>query len=342
MAGENGSPADPLGILDALQQTPYQFEFCDAVRRLECAFPDKPRFGQSLRASDDPIRLTQKPFLIFPPASVASCQPGSASGIAQLAVYCFGLFGPNGPLPLHLTEHVLDRQRDFGDRTLRCFLDMFHHRLLSLFYAAWASAQPTVQFDRPRSDQFATYLGALVGIAMPTLRGRDAVPDLAKLHYAGRLSAHTSNAEGLCAVVESFFGVPARIEQFFGQWLELPADQQCRLGGSSATGVLGQSATVGTRVWDRQLKFRLVVGPLSLADFRRLLPSSDSYARLVDLVRNYVGDEFIWDTELVLKEMEVPTTRLGEQGELGWTSWFPHRESGKDVRVVLTPSAAVQ
>ena len=35
---------------------------------------------------------------------------------------------------------------------------------------------------------------------------------------------------------------------------------------------LGVSATIGEYVWDCQTKFRIVAGPMSLANYQRLLP----------------------------------------------------------------------
>ncbi len=108
-----------------------------------------------------------------------------------------GLFGPNAPLPLHLTEYAIDRRRNAKDGTLGAFADIFHHRMLSLFYRAWADSQPTVQFDRPDEDRFRLYIGALVGMATPHLDARDALPDQYKRFFAGRLVPQARNAEGL-------------------------------------------------------------------------------------------------------------------------------------------------
>ena len=131
----------------------------------------------------------------------------------------FGLLGPNGPLPMHITEYARHRLRHAGDPTLSRFLDLFHHRFLALFYRAWAQAQPHVNRDRPEHDRFLVYVGAFVGIAPPPLRHRDTVPDLAKLFHAGTLVRQVRNAEGLAAILRQFFRVPVGIEEFVGHWL---------------------------------------------------------------------------------------------------------------------------
>jgi type VI secretion system protein ImpH len=321
MAGAAGSTPDSVAFLRELAEAPYRYGFFSALRRLECVYRDRPRLGQSQRPATDGVRLGQEPSLAFAPATLSSFSTGDGGGPGRLAVLFLGLFGPNGPLPLHLTEYARNRLRQNDDPTFARFADLFHHRILSLFYRAWADAQPTAQFDRPEADRFALYVGALCGLGMPSLRGRDALPDLAKWHYAGQLAGHTGHAEGLRAMLEGYFGMAVSIEQFIGQWVELPESSRCRLGESPDTGTLGATAIAGSAVWDYQQKFRIVFGPLTFSDYRRLLPGSDGLLRLVALVRGYIGDELAWDVQVVLKRAEVPPLKLGQAGQLGWTTW---------------------
>jgi type VI secretion system protein ImpH len=242
-------------------------------------------------------------------------------------VYFFGLFGTDGPLPLHLTEYARDRKRNGRDPTLQRFADIFHHRMMSLFWRAWADSRPTVSFDRPAEDRYATYVGALAGLGMESMRQRDAMPDLTKLHFAGLLANQTRHAEGLAAILSAFFTMPVRVDSFVGAWLTMEAPDWTRLGGTPQTATLGGTALLGARVWSRQHKFRLVFGPLSLADYLRLLPGGQSFHRLIPIVRNYAGDTLVWDVNLVLKRDEIPDTVLGRQGRLGWTTWLKPRRS---------------
>jgi type VI secretion system protein ImpH len=212
------------------------------------------------------------------------------------------------------------------------FANIFHHRIFSLFYRAWAEARATTGFDRPGDDRFAFYVSSLCGRGMNAAADRDAMPDLAKRHFAGRLGLQTRNAEGLEAICRSFFKIPVRIEEFIGEWLVLPAHQLCRLGESRLTGRLGVNTTVGGRVWSCQHKFRLVFGPMKLEDYRRFLPGSGSLERLIAIVRNYMGDELAWDVNLVLLGDEKPRLKLGQQGRLGWTTWLPASDGRNDRR----------
>ena len=326
-------------IFDLLSRAPQEFDFYQVMRRLEslyCDQPERPRFGAGARPADEPIRLGQEPSLAFALRPLAGLTPGKNGAPPRLAVNFFGLLGPNGPLPLHLTEYARERARNAEDPTMSRFFDMFHHRMLLLFYRAWSTAQPTVGQDHPATNRFQTYVGALEGLGMPALRGRDDLPDPAKYFYAGRLSAQTRSADGLQAMIGEFFQMPARVEQFVGSWLAVPLPHQWRLGTRGAR--LGLSTTAGQHIWGRQQKFRVVLGPLNRGQFQRMLPGGESLPRLTALVRNYAGDEFIWDARLILDEQTEEPCRLG-RSRLGWTSWLGRPKHGRREDLILDPQA---
>jgi type VI secretion system protein ImpH len=323
--------------LDALAARPRAYHLFQALRIIEAAYADAPRLGSSLRPSQDPVRIGQEVELAFPPVTVTAFEPRGPEGPGRLRNLFFGLFGPMGPLPLHVTEYARDRERNFDDPTLSAFADTFHHRMTALLYRAWASAEPVTGYDRPGDDPFAAHVAALTGLRGPAFRNRDAMPDVAKLHFAGRLSAGPRNEEGLLAMVGAYFRVPATIESFVGSWLMLEPGDRWQLGKPAA---LGRSTTIGARVWSRQAKFRLRIGPLSLADYRRLLPGGDSLPRLVALVRNYLGDAFDWDVNLVMARGQAPQVSLGRQGQLGWTSWIGTAQQAREAGdLQLRPTA---
>ncbi|HKM61096.1 MAG TPA: type VI secretion system baseplate subunit TssG [Acidisphaera sp.] len=334
------APAPPDDLIARLAARPTDFGFYQVMRRLEALYRDRPRLGNSVRPSQDAVRLAQEPSPIFAPASLAGFEMRDDGRPPKLLVHFFGLFGPDGPLALHLTHYARERRRNARDPHFQHFADIFHHRALSLLYRAWADVRPTIAFDRPAQDRFAVYLGALIGLGMDSLRDRDAMPQLTKLHFAGRLANQTRHAEGLSAILSSFFTMPVRVETFIGTWLTMPTTDRTALGGDPRTGTIGRSVLVGGRAWSRQAKFRIVFGPLSLADYLRLLPGGLSFHRLIPIVRNYVGDVLLWDVNIVLKREEVPPTLLGQQGRLGWTSWMGTRRSLDDAADLFLDASA--
>lgn len=333
MADQDGLP--PPALIEALRRAPWRFDFYQAMRLIECHYADQPRLGKSVKLSDDPpIRFGQAATLEFPPSTLADWEGGKAGRPDRLKVHCFGLFGPNGPLPLHLTEYARDRLNHHGDPTFARFADVFHHRMLCLFYRAWAEAQPTVQHDRHgqgiEEDRFSRQLGSLFGLGLAGLRDRDAMPDRAKLLFAGHLSCQTRHADGLRAILQEFFGVSARILEFMGEWMDIAPHEQTRLGRHEQAGHLGWSTVLGARVFGCQHKIRLVLGPLHLSVYREMLPGQTGLVELTAVVRNYSGAELAWDVNLVLRHEEIPPLRLDGEGQLGWTTWLGKKPGGAD------------
>jgi type VI secretion system protein ImpH len=275
------------------------------------------------------IRIGQEPSLAFAPSAIHAFEPESDAGRGRLKILGFGLFGPNGPLPIHLTEYARERILSH-DRTLVGFCDIFHHRFTLFFYRAWADVQSTASLDRPAEDRFSRYVGSLVHLGEDSLRGRDAVPDHAKFFGAGHLARDTRNAEGLQRLMALFFATGVCVEQWVYQWLRLAPEQRTRLGAGRIAERLGVGAVVGEQVPDVQGKFRLRVGPMSLASYESHLPGARPFAQMLAWLRNYIGMEFAWDVRLVLARAEVPSARLGGTGRLGWTTWLGSRSAATD------------
>ncbi len=335
-------PATAADVFRAIADEPHRWDFYQAMRLIDARHPDKPRLGTARRPVDEPVRLGQAPDLSFAPTSIAGLHPADRSGRPRMEVRFFGLFGPNGPLPLHMTAYARERKLHKGDETLVRFADIFHHRLLLLFYRAWAQSHPTVSLDRPGEDRFADYVGSLIGAGGPERLARDAAPDHARLAFAGVLSRQVRNADGLARLLSDFLGKQARVEQFVGRWMPLPEAERTRIGrrGVSrrrSTSQLGASAVLGRTVFDRQHHFRIHIGPLDLRAFEALLPVGSALPALQALVKLYVGLEFGWDLRLELDRAQVPACQPGRYGRLGWTTWLGAPRGGRPAALNLDP-----
>ncbi|MDK2126559.1 type VI secretion system baseplate subunit TssG [Parachitinimonas caeni] len=330
MVSESGHTPDRVETLAYAQEHPREYQLFQFLRLLECLNADKPRLGYAHRPVDEPVRVNQPPSLLFAPSEVESIEV-DAAGRAKVAIHSFGLFGPNGALPIHLSEYAWDRQHNYRDSSFSGFADVFHHRMALLFYRAWATSQPTVAADRPDDDRFSRFVGAMAGYGMASLRERDVVDDPAKLFYAGLLSRNVRNADCLQQILRNDLGVEVEIEQFKFHWMEIPPDQRTMLGRPGPQNALGQGTLIGSRVPDCQHAVGITLGPMSLARYRQFLPGSPSLQRLLDWLRNYAGFEFRWDVRLKLAKPEVPALKLGRGGgQLGWTTWLGHYNRPED------------
>lgn len=339
MAGEARTAFDSVGWLKALAASPYAFDFHQALRRLEVTFKELPRWGEAVKVRDESLRLGQDPSLDFVPAAVRGFTPPTDTRPARLTVGFLGLFGPQGPLPLHLTEYARDRIRQVGDGTFAAFVDLFHHRMLALFHRAWAHSRPTASRDRPDEDRFRTYVGAIFGHGLPAQLGVDELPDRAKLQFAGLLAMASRPPEGLKAVLQGYFERPVEVREFIGEWLTIHEDDRFRLGHSPAVSSLGRSTVLGRRVFSRSHKFRVRMGPLREADFARFLPGSPALTRLSALVRAYAGPQLAWDLELVPAADALTQLHLGRDGRLGLTAVLGQARSRQPrASVVVDPA----
>jgi type VI secretion system protein ImpH len=330
-----------------LEARVHSFSLFAALRVLEKASAGQPRFGESRKASDDVVRLGQAPHLVFAPSDVASVATDEEGRIA-LEQYGFGLFGPNGALPLHWTELAYERRHQKEDGTIVDFLNVFQHRLISLFYRAWAQGEPSVNLDRPEGDRFRTYVGAFLGIAPDSAHDADEVEDFARLSRAGRFALQTRSADGLEAVLSDYFCIPIEVRPYSGEWLDIPAGLHSRLGEQQ----LGMSTTLGATTWQCQHKFEIVLGPLSGGQFENFLPGARGLTELHSLVRFYTNDEWGWQVRLLLQDADIPGASLGGAGQrgaerdsngnrLGWTSWLgSRRAAAQDVVIQDTRAAA--
>jgi len=327
-----------MSLLAELAAAPYRFDFHQTLRRLENLYRESPRWGTAPLPSAEPIRLGQDPSLAFGASMLTGFRPAEGDRPGRLAVAFFGLFGPHGPLPLHLTDYARDRIRHSGDRTFAGFVDIFQHRMLVLFHRAWAASQPTASLDRPDSDRFQSYVAAVFGhdFSAPSEGGAGR---WAKLQYAAHFANPSRHPSGLESLVSHHLGVPAAVEEFVGCWLELPESARFRLGISAEVSTLGMTTVLGRRVWRCDQKFRIVLGPLSRAEFDRLLPSGSALPKLKDLVRAYVCDELDWDIRLVLDENESDQARLSEDSHLSWNARLGAPRPGGSESLVVHPDS---
>lgn len=296
------------------------------LRRLESADPEKPRLGAARRPALDIARVEQSAHVIFAPTEIAEVDSESSPPLVRQ--YGLGVMGPNGALPLHLTEWIHERSHSDGDRALEDLVNAVQRRLLSLFYRAWSAVDPAANFDRPDDDEFRLFMGALVGLADPSTRGKRVVDDRALLGRSGLFGLGSRPADALESIIESHFDVKAQVIPYSVEWLGIPGELWTRLGVIGDGATLGRGATLGSSSWQCQFAFELRLGPLTRDQFRSFIPGGTALEPLKDLVGRFTGDEWSWRVRLVLMEGEVPRAQLGtprnpsDCANLGWNTWL--------------------
>ena len=320
----------------ALDGTPERYEFFQAMRLLRQRIPGRHPVGGYGDPADEVVRLGVDPTLAFPPSDIRSVRPVE-DGPPRMAVAFMGLIGPNGVLPHRYTLQVADRSRA-RDHAMRDFLDIFHHRMLSLFHLAWEKHRFAVAYERDGRDHLSRHLLDLVGVGTGGLAEQLGLAPESLLLYAGLLAPGQRPAVALEQLLEDYFGVPVEVEQFVGGWYAIDRGAQCSLGDESGIAELGRGAVVGDEVWDQQARARIRIGPLSRAQYDDFLPTGSAHGPLRALVRFFTNDEVEVELQLVLRHDDVPPCVLGADADtgptpsppLGWCTWLRSATSSRD------------
>lgn len=335
-----GRKRDP-SVADQLYSKPFAFDFFQAVRLLRRLHA---RDGQE---AGEAVRFRTHLSLDTPASSIYSLErpapkkpPQTTVKPPQMTVTFMGLVGSMGALPAHYTEMLLERRFRHRDRTAHDFLDIFNHRLISLFFKAWEKYHLINDVERGARDRMLRCLLGLAGMGTGGLQGRlrregVGVPDQTLAYYAGLLGQRPRSAAALRAILSDYFRIPVEVAQFVGRWVHVPDKDATQLG--VAHHGLGAGAMLGTQLWDCQSHFRLRLGPLTREQFQDFLPTGQGFLALVQLTRFHVGQALDFDVQPVLRKEEVPPCVLGAtdggQARLGWSAWLrgaPFRRDADD------------
>jgi type VI secretion system protein ImpH len=340
-------------VIDRLFAEPYRFEFFQALRLLErwharaAGTPRREVLGRH-------VRFRNSLALSFPPSDIeslravplthdsAAAPPGMPPTVEVVPAF-FGLLGAGGALPLFYTELFAQREAFRKDGAARAFLDVFQQRAVSLLYEAWRKHRLALHHEDDHRQQFLPAVLALTGVGTASARPAGCVPDETIAYFAGTFQQRTRSATQTQRVLAAHFGVALKLEQFIGRWHNLPDEASTRLGQSG--GVLGQSTLVGARVWQRDLRVRLVIGPLNRRQFDDFLPQGRSAAALRELLTLVSGATLEYEVQLLLQPEQAPPIRLTDAihcARLGWDSWLHSRPSGhtlKDARYDIHAAA---
>ena len=315
---------------ESLFKAAYKFEFFQAVRLLALMEAERNPQRHTVKA-DEAVRFAVESTVAFPASPVVEIEAGKGSAPARMVVTFLGLIGPSGVLPYSYTEFAI-HQKAFGDPSYAAFFDLFHNRLLSLFYRAWEKHHFVIGFEQASRtpsarDALTGYLFDLIGMGTAGLRDRMALPDEALLRYVGLLAQRPHSAECLRALLHDFFVVPVFVEQLLGRWHALEEDELSVLGTSTLSSQLGEGTVAGDMVWSCQAMIRIVLGPLTAPEFFQFLPDRKTFREASELIRWFLGPTIDFELQPVLASNEVPHwCRLGDTGRggprLGWYTWL--------------------
>jgi type VI secretion system protein ImpH len=338
----------------------YRFEFIQALRLLDQIDSSiKHKAPSESAPGHESFKLRSAVGFNFPPSEIHSITPATAhDGKPELITNFFSLAGSSAPLPDWVAELLMQQARN-RDTGLRDFLDIFHHRLLSLLYrirlrhrpwldpALVTSHQASGSNQARSQNRMSGYLLAFSGLGLQELRNRLPVSDEELLPYAGLLWQRPRSMIGLERILTHAFAIKIGSIPMIGVWRRLEREDWTRLGTRRGYGKvftrsagqnnsLGRTTVLGTRAWDAQGRFDIVLSPLTFQQFQDFLPGGPLYKKLAALVRFYAGELLDCGIRLRLPASEIPMTRLGKS-RLGWTTWLRTKPAKHARLVTLEP-----
>ncbi len=350
------SGRDGPSLSEELYEKPSRFQFFQAVRLLRRLMPGRSSVGRDADPASEIVRFRSDLSYAFPVGDIRGIAKDESSGDRprpdQMTVNFLGIATPNsfGSLPTPYVEQIRAEERD-KNFAMRDFLDLFNHRLVSMFYRTWERSRTEVLYEAPEPSPFEAALRAVAGIEGDVHKRRLPFDTTHMLSRAGLLAMRPASTSAIEGLVESLFGIPADIEQFLPCWYEMGVEDQTRLGRANT--VLGEDATLGSETCLAQWRFRVRLGPMDYATYELLLPEGDAFNTLASMLRLATGPEFDFELTLVLRKDDIPIMRLGgsdassdgtdaaEACRLGWSTWLKHGDFDRDRDdAVFTPSLA--
>lgn len=301
------------------------YGFLALMRHLERKSGDKPRIGRSLRTRDEPVRLGQDPFLTFPDADLSEVT--LEGNKPRVRPRFLGFYGPQGALPLNLTEEIL-QWFEKGDTAFVDFTDIFATRFIQLFYRSWSDARAITQYDHPDDDRFQKYLLSFAGLGSPAFRRQSDISDTLRLRTVALFISRVRSPIRLRQMLRLHIGADIEIEEMVPAWMEFEPDSLSRLGTQGST--LGQNMHLGSRIQSIGEKICIHVRTATLDAYRRFLPGGPDYEQLHMIVLSYLGLVFEVDVKLWLPQSEVEATQLGSAGQVGWMACIAPPGEGDD------------
>lgn len=317
MAATDRAPPQHLSFLAEASEDVKRWGMFPLVRGAEARAQNLPRIGMSRRPNQNIVDLAQVPALYFPAPTLNGVE--TRNGRPEVSGYWFGLLGPNGPMPTHLTEFAVYERRYAKSRPFGRWIDLLAGRMLQLFYRAWGESQPVVHADRPADDRFAKYLAALSGAAEGVDEKRTTFPGMARLHYAGLFGSRRS-AVAIEDGLSHLLGQKVRVLEYQPRWRDVAPEDQTQLGQQFSA--LGGGMLAGKRVLVASDAFRVVVRAKSIADYEALLPSGKRFQIVSEALDAFAPSHLEWDLGIEIEERHMRPAKLDGRARLGWTGWM--------------------
>lgn len=132
------------------------FQFCRVLETLA--------EGSEEKAVESTVRFRRVKSLSFPSGEIASVEYDAEADLPTVRTTFLGLYGVDAVLPDYFLNDIATHKD--GSESLAAFLDIFNHRITTLFFQAWKKYRYPFLFQREGQDDLSRSLLHLIGQGM--------------------------------------------------------------------------------------------------------------------------------------------------------------------------------
>lgn len=323
---------DALSPLKKLIVHAHTFDFAQAVHLLQCVRPHH-RLGEIHAIHHEPVKFQsvysfkgQQPDLsyVWVPLhkKLKNEQPQPV-----MMVNFLSLLGVQGPLPYEVSEILINeslrRQHPDQQRGIHAFFDIFHHRLITLWFKLFCKLHPLLRqhtYGQSLTQRIFTYL------TPQNIESSTADHHAMMLSSAALFWQRSRSVIGLEVIMKSLFRMNCTVSLFEGGWNTGRLCDASRLGRIFHK--LGESVILGRRTFDQRKGFSIVLGPVSYDVACSFFPShqtNTAYAILKNVLTRYLQHAHHIRVQILVIADTMPTCALHytQGARLGYSTCLP-------------------
>lgn len=281
-------------VAQLYQAQDANWSFHQLVRLL---LPTNTSNEQLLDAIDEHIEFNASMALNLPPGEIRKVTPAAndaslADGSSnnergekqkhQIECAHYNLTGIDGPLATPFAE-MLREDKLYGEGAMAAFFNLFNNRIHALRYVIHAFNNHSLASSEAGQNFNGQLLLALSGHYYQQQRDFHHQTDDCLIGLSGTLANVRMSLPTVKKLLFTSMGLTLMaMNSLVGRWLKVQSADHTRLG--KANHRLGGQATLGTRIWDQQAAFELVIGLLSVEDMADLVPGGKRHLQLKQLI----------------------------------------------------------
>ncbi len=318
-------------LIERLIEKSSQFSFIQAYRLLCLILKEK-----GVSEVEEIIRIRPKLSLDFPGTDIVKIEKRETNHSYQFDITTtfLGLYGASSPLPTYYTEMLLEEKEE--DRSItRDFIDILNNPLYHLLFQRWSKYELGYKIIEEQDTATIDRLYALIGLKIEEFREKVENHKIF-LSYIGLISQFPRSATSLEILLKKILNLQdLEIVQCVFRWASIPQEQWLHLGQFNHS--LGESTYLGEKIQDRMGKFAIIIEIKELKELLYLLPFTEKYKQLIQIIDFYLDQPLKWDLIVKLDSTIINPIKLGQQetGYLGWNTWLGKTKTNQRQKICL-------